>query len=211
MFKQHCMITIPTDLVIRDLVSQTHQYCQEKGLVNFKPLDLYDASRIVVNAIYDVLYSRSPFISSRDTAEELLREILPWYNDPMHSTYFYPNIFDALFQSTEQLLNELVDKNAYDVWDVRVTRNLTTHIAYLGDYRILEWERQNRGATQGDVYVGDEEFPRIRGSLVAMGYYREISRNQILTDVRSITGDVVDYYGNIVLTAEDLNKGLSVK
>lgn len=209
MFKRQCTITLPTDLVVHELIALTNKYCDDYGLI--ERLTVQSAAKVIINAIYDVLYTHAPFVTEHNTAEEALKELLPWYRDPRHAAYYFPNVFDAAFHSTEQLVTELIDSHAYDVWDVRMLRQLTTHIAYLGDYRVLEWERQNHGSfAQGDVYVADEECPRIRGSLVAMGYYRNLATNAPIRNVSLITGDIVDYYGNIVLTTVDINRGLRI-
>lgn len=207
MFKRHCTITLPTDIVIQELVSRTQHFCDTHGLI--QTLSIQTAAKVVVNAIYDVLYTHAPFVNEHNTAEDYLREILPWYSQ--YAASYYPDVFDAVFHSTEKLLLDIVDIAQYDVWDVRVLRHLTTHIAYLGDYRILEWERQQTGRMgSGDVYVGSEEYPRIRGSLVSMGYYRCLATNLPLRNVNRITSDIIDYYGNIVITTHDISKGLKV-
>lgn len=209
MFKRHCIVTLPTDLVMRELVAATNRYCDEKKFS--ERLSVYDASRVIVNAIYDILYTNAPFVLHHNTAEDLLRELLPWYRIDSNAAYYYPNVFDAVFHSTEQLVMDLVDRNPYDVWDVRMLRHLNTYIAYLGDHRVLEWEKQNRGiASVGDVWVSGEETPRLRGSLVVMGYYRHLLTGKPVTDIRRITGDIVDYYGNLVLTTDDINRGIVV-
>lgn len=217
MFKRQCMITLPTDILAMEIVSMTNSYCDERGLV--ERLDLLTAARVVKCAIDDVLHASSAFVVNRDTAEDLLKKSLPWYETDNHGSDYYLNVFDELFVTTEQLVLQMVERGEYDVWDVRLLRSLATRIAYVGDYRILEWERANGklGESSGDVYVGDEECPRIYGRLIAMGYYRHLGTYQndlamrTLTNPKHIKDTIIDYYGNVVISTDDLTKGLRVE
>jgi murein DD-endopeptidase MepM/ murein hydrolase activator NlpD len=59
-----------------------------------------------------------------------------------------------------------------------------------------------------DVYVFGEEEPRLTSALMDRGEYMLLSNGKYVFTIKDITGPLVDHTGNVVLTSEDIKKGL---
>ena len=59
-----------------------------------------------------------------------------------------------------------------------------------------------------DIYVGDEEQPRLRKSIFANGGYTSQSSGKVIRNFKDIDGPVLDSTGVVVLNSEDIQKGL---
>lgn len=66
---------------------------------------------------------------------------------------------------------------------------------------------------EGDIYVGGFKFPKLRMSKLAEGEYRDKVTGKVITsfaELRELKGEIVDRAGNIVLSAEDAARGLTL-
>jgi hypothetical protein len=59
-----------------------------------------------------------------------------------------------------------------------------------------------------DVYVKGEETPRLLKILMERGLYRDKVSGDVIKTIRDIKGEVIDNEGNVVISVEDLKKGL---
>ncbi len=59
-----------------------------------------------------------------------------------------------------------------------------------------------------DIYVNGESEPRMIATKMLQGHYRDQKTNKVISRVQDITGAVIDETGNVVLTEEDIAKGL---
>lgn len=208
MFKRKGLVTLPTDYVILELLAATNNFCRQHNLP--ESIGIKEAANLVNAYISDIVNCDSKFIKDIDSAETLLRTYLPWYqHSPQLAADYFPNVFDAVLLSTEQLVNDLIESMPYDLWDIRTTNHLTTIITYLGDYRILEWEKQNRPHDRqlNDVSVNGDDSPRLMAGLLAVGHYRSMRTGKVIYRVSDIDGEIIDVYGNVVITTEDITKG----
>lgn len=201
---------LPTELVIRSLIADTNWFIEQHGLQEWGTITVDEAVELVVCAIRDVLYEKSAVTRSVETADKFLAKKFPWYSDANLSLEYF-SIFDKLFYPLELNLKDMMSHNAYDVWDIRPLRHLSTLVSYKGDHRIIEWERMNSGVIEGDLYVGDEDYPRLYGSLVAMGHYLCIKTNRVIENLRDVSDEIIDWHGVVVIRTEDLALGLTVK
>ncbi len=60
----------------------------------------------------------------------------------------------------------------------------------------------------GDVYVKGEDGPRLLKILLDKGMYYSSRTGEVIRSLKDIDGDVVDADGNVVLSVEDIKKGL---
>jgi hypothetical protein len=59
-----------------------------------------------------------------------------------------------------------------------------------------------------DVYVAGEDTPRLLKFVLQNGGYIDKATNKVITKLSDIKGDVVDLQGNLVLSLDDMRKGL---
>ena len=59
-----------------------------------------------------------------------------------------------------------------------------------------------------DIYVAGEDTPRIIARVMRQGGYRLKSTGKVVTKISQLTGDIVDEKNNVVLTVDDMRKGL---
>jgi hypothetical protein len=59
-----------------------------------------------------------------------------------------------------------------------------------------------------DIYVKGEEYPRLLATIMKNGGYLSKATGEPITTIEDIDGDAIDKEGNIVLTAEEMKRGL---
>lgn len=59
-----------------------------------------------------------------------------------------------------------------------------------------------------DVYVKGEDKPRLLKILMERGLYKDKVSGEVIKTIRDIKGEVIDNEGNVVISVEDLKKGL---
>lgn len=72
-----------------------------------------------------------------------------------------------------------------------------------GTGKVLAYAKANK-----DIYVAGETEPRMLARLIRQGYYTRQHDGKVITGIKDISGVIVDPTGNVVLTTEDINKGL---
>lgn len=66
----------------------------------------------------------------------------------------------------------------------------------------------NKLYMSSDVYVKGETEPRLQARLLRNGYYRLRDTGKPIYNFKEITGVIIDDSGNVILSSEDINKGL---
>lgn len=80
---------------------------------------------------------------------------------------------------------------------------MVAKIAHMVTTGTWKWLKANK-----DVYVAGEEKPRLYARLIRAGAYRLKKNGKTVTSIKDVIGDIIDENNNIVLSMEDIQKGL---